>query len=311
MRAAFPLFLSFTCAFLCAGQTPATAQYQDLPGIAERYDNGYLFAWNNPSYTQVAFYSRDTKPAFTVAEHKDGIYHVAWAVDSDGVAAGVYQPRHLWEGRIDLLDASGKIIRTINTGSYVPQHIVFGSDHTIWTVGFYAENDGSQDFNAVHHYARTGEELGQALLWSQMTHDDNSYTALQALVGGRRLYVANDRIGFVAPHRGHSTWIELSFSGFLLGKYELGTYQDVEYQPVAMTAGSGVYAAIYKDRRFDGWAALDRSTGVWQTLAGYPQGKIVGSDADNLVFSKPNGDSTVLQFVPAASLPLTHLKQRR
>ncbi len=311
MRATFPLVLSLAFVIRCGGQTPATVQYENLPGVA-LYSEGYLFSWDNPKYSEVTFYGRDTEPAYSVAEHKDGIYHSAWAVDSDGVTAGAYELRQIWEGRIDLLDTSGKRIRTINSGSYIPEHVVFAPDHSIWTVGYNAGNDGSkEDFYVLRHYARTGQELGQALLWSQIAGGRNSYTALQPIVGARRLYAGNDRIGFQSlSDYGYDNWIEVSYSGVLLGKYSLGNYEECPcYEPVAMTANSTVYAAIYKDNHFAGWAALDRSKEAWRKIAGYPKGTIIGSDGENLVFSKRDGASTVLQFVPSASLRLETLQQ--
>lgn len=303
MRAVLPLLLSLTFVIRCAGQTPAIAQYENLPGVA-LYNNGYLLSWDSPKYSEVTLYGRDTQPDYSAAEYKDGVFHVAWTVDSDGVAATTYQARQAWEGRIDLLDPSGKVTRTINTGSYIPEHVAFAPDHTIWTVGYHAGNDGSgEDFNVLYHYARTGQELRQALLWSQIAGDLNSYTALQSILGGRWLYVANDRIGFYSlSHYGHSTWIEVSFSGVLLGKYDLGNYGEVSYVPVALTAGGSVYAAIYKDNRFHGWAALDRSNNAWRKIAGYPKGKIIGSDGETLVFSKSEEVWTFLQFAPPGSL---------
>ena len=143
MRTVFPLFLLLTFVVGCAAQTPATVQYDGLPGVA-LYRHGYLFSWNSPQYTEITFYHADSRPVYSVIEHKDAIYHVGWAVDSDGLAAGVYETRSPWEGRIDLFDASGKRIRTINTGSYIPESVAFAPDHTIWTVSYETGNDGSK-----------------------------------------------------------------------------------------------------------------------------------------------------------------------
>src|SRR5690348_14477495 len=133
MRTAFPLFLLLAFVLGGVAQTPATIQYEALPGVAA-YSSGYLFSWNSPQYSEITFYHRNPQPVYSVIEHSDGIYHVGWAVDSDGVAAGVYEDRTPWEGRIDLFDASGKRIRTINTGSYIPESVAFAPDHTLWTV---------------------------------------------------------------------------------------------------------------------------------------------------------------------------------
>lgn len=300
VRAAFPLLIGLASVTLCAGQTLATAQYEDLPGVPI-YNNGYLLSWDSPQYTQVTLYGRDAKLAYSVPERKDS-YTVTWAVDSDGVVAGAYEAHRLMEGRIDLLDSFGNVTRTINTGSYIPQQVVFAPDHTIWTAGYNAGNDGTQDFDVLHHYARTGKELGQALPWSLIS-GDFEHPVIEIMRGGQLLYVANDRIGWnAALHPGPRTWIEVSFSGVLLGKYDLKTTSGLPLWPLAMTANGGVYARITsKDFHFSGLATLDRSQGVWQKLTGY-LGVPIGSDGDNLVFCKQNGAWTTLQFVPSGGL---------
>jgi hypothetical protein len=299
MRIALPLFLSLAGVVRCAAQTAAPIRYENLPGVAI-YNDGYLISWNSPVYSMVTFYGRDRQRVYSVSEHEDGIYHVAWTIDSDGVAAGAYQARDAWVGRIDIFNPTGKLTRTINTGSYVPQHVAFAPDHTIWAAGYQAENDGREDFNVLHHYARTGKELGQLLQWSQIAGDENSYTALQPIIGGRWLYTGNDRIGLqVESDFGHSTWIEVSYSGALLGKYNLGTPGEVCYSLAGMTADGTVYAAISVEDTFSGWAVLDHSNHAWHKIAGPSAGQIIGSDGENLVFSQHDGDSTVLQLVPS------------
>src|SRR6185437_11990721 len=149
-----------------------------------------------------------------------------------------------------------------------------------------------------------------ALPWSQIAGDYNSYTALQPIIGGRWFYAGNDRLGFEPRlHYGRGTWVEVSFSGVLLGKYDLGGLGEPYHDPVAMTADGSVYAAIYKDDRFDGWATLDRSKQAWHKVSGYPKGRIIGSDGENLVFSKRDGAWTILQFVPSDSLRFEKVQQ--
>lgn len=300
MGGASSLLLSLALVPVCVAQTPVAARYENLPGVAI-YSNGYLLSWNSPKYTQVTLYGRDAKPAFSAPERKDDSSFVLWAVDSDGVVAGAYLPRHLAEGRIDLLDLTGNVTRTINTGSYVVQQIVFAPDHTIWTAGYNAGNDGTQDFNVLRHYARTGEELGQALPWSQIS-TDFQHPVIGTIRGGTLLYAANDRIGWNAPlHPGARTWIEVSFSGAVLGKYDLKTSDGLSLFPLAMTASGNVYAMIFKFHaaRF---AVLDRSNGVWQEVVGDPSGTLIGADGNNLVFAKRDGASTTLKLVPSGSL---------
>ncbi len=307
MRAVSSLFLSLALVPACVAHAPVTAQYENLP-VGALYSNGYLLSWDNPDYTQFTLYGRNAKPAFSAPERMEDSSSVMWAVDSDGVVAGAYRPPHLREGRIDLLDLTGNVIGIINTGSYIPQQLVFAPDHTIWTASYNAENDGAQDFSVLHHYARTGEELGQALSWSQIA-SDLRHPVIDSIRGGQLLYISNDRIGWNATlHLGPRTWVEVSFSGVLLGKYELKTTDGLSLWPVAMTAGGKVYARIFKSHsaRF---AVLDRSKGIWQKVVGDPGGALIGSEGDKLVFSNLDGARTTLTFAPSGSLRVEEPQQ--
>ncbi len=300
MRTVSSLLLSLALISACVAQPPVTAQYENLPGVAI-YNNGYLLSWDTPQYTRVALYDRDAKLAYIVPERKSDSSDITWAVDSDGVVGGAYVRGRPSEGYIDLLDSFGNVTLTINTGSHIPQQLVFAPDHTIWTGGYNEANRGTQDFNVLHHYARTGEELGQALPWSQIS-GDFSHPVIGTMLGGQLLYVANDRIGWnAALHPGSRTWIEVSFSGVFLGKYDLKTTDGLSLFPVAMTASGNAYAMIFKSHsaRF---AVLDRSKGAWQKLVGDPGGVIIGSEGDNLVFLKTDGARTTLRFAPSGSL---------
>lgn len=310
MRSVAWLLLSLALVPACVAQTSVTAQYGNLPGVAI-YNNGYLLSWNSPEYTQVTLYGPNAKPAFSSAERKDDSSLVMWAVDSDGVVAGAYQPRGLMEGRIDLLDSMGNVTGTINTGSYVPCQVVFAPDHTLWTAGYKTENGRTQDFNVLHHYTRTGGDLGQALPWSQIS-GDFKHPVIGIIPGGQLLYVAHDRIGWnAALHPGARTWIEVSFSGELLGEYDLKTTGGLSLWPLAMTVNGSVYARIAsRDYHFNGLlTTLDRSTRVWQKLTGNPRGVLIGSDRDDLVFANRNGASTTLKFVPSGSLRVEEPQQ--
>jgi len=310
MRAVSSLLLSLALSPACDAQTPVTAQYENVHGAAV-YSNGYLLSWDSPEYTQVTVYGRDAKPAFSAPERM-GDSHVSWAVDSDGVVAGAYWAHHLMEGHIDLLDRTGIVTRTISTGSYIPLQVVFAPDHTIWTAGNIALNDGSRDFNVLHHYARTGEELGQALSWYQVG-GDRKHPVVQPALGSQLLYIANDRIGWNAgwlrPGRRPPTWIEISFSGILLGKYDLETTDGLSLWPAAMTASGNVYTRIAKFRSAARFAVLDRSKGVWQKVVGDPPGALIGSEGDNLVFFDPYGARPTLRLATSASLRLEDAQQ--
>ncbi len=303
-------FLLLATVIGCSAQTSGDLQYEIALGPAS-YSGGYILNWDAPAYTHVSIYSPDTKLRYSknLRDGKDR-YCDVWAVDSDGTVARGCGKR---EGQIELLDRAGEPVQTIRTGAYFSQHMVFAPDHTLWTVGYDVQSESrGEDFAVVRHYRRNGEEISRSLPWSQIAGDYNVYTSLQLCLGGKRIYAANDRIGFWAVlHKGHGSWIEISPAGSLLGKYDLGRFRVIEYWPVTMTASGSVYAKIFKDSRFSGWAVLDRSKGgQWRDVKGYPKGAIIGSNGEDLVFSEHDGPWTVLHTVSSGLLQIEPRKKQ-
>ena len=280
-------------------QRAASVEYENLPGVA-RYSSDYLLSWDS-HYTQVTVYRRDGKAVFSAPERKDDSSAVTLAVDSDGTVAEAYHVPQVAEGRIDLLDLSGRVTGSIDTGSYVAQQIAFAPDHSVWTAGYMANSDGTRDFKVLRHYARTGEELGEALRWSEIGFD-LKHPVVESIRGGQLLYVSKDRVGWnTACRPGPRLWVEVSFAGVVLGKYDLKTGDGLSLFTEAMTANGNVYAKIFKPRsaRF---AILDRSKGMWEEVSGDPGGVLIGSDGDDLVFATRESDRTLLTFTPSRLL---------
>lgn len=301
MRAVSSLLLLIAPVPAWMAQTAVTVQYGNLPGVAT-YSNGYVLSWDSPQYTQFTLFGRNGKPAFSLPERVGDSSPIMWAVDSDGMIAAAYGLAHSREGRIDLLDLTGNITSTINTGCYIPLQIVFAPNHTIWTASFKPANKDSHDFDVLHHYARSGQELGTALPWSR-TGAALEHPVVGTLLGGQLLFIANDRIGWNATlHTGPRTWVEVSLSGDLLGQYTLKTTDGLALFPVTMTADGNVYARITGKVPSARFAVLDRSKGVWQKVIGDPPGALIGSEGNNLVFSNLGGASTTLTFTPSSSL---------
>ena len=271
-------------AALCSGQTET-----QLEGslVLSAYPGGYLLDWNHNGGRNAVIYGPDAKPLYTFSD----LLRYVWTIDIDGVAARSHR------GYIDLLDTAGKVDRTINTGSYNAQHLVFAPDHTLWTVGFVVGYEElADDFNVVRHYSRTGQELGEAIPWRSIQGDHNAYTALPAVLDGRRLFAASDRIGFLSNANSEQPkWIEVSFAGVLMGQYDLGKYVDPHFSPMAMTASGGVYGAIFRDRwSIEGYGVFDKADRTWHKVIGYPKARLIGADGDTLVFSKSKGGWTIL-----------------
>ena len=306
MRKVCPAILLLAIAIQCSAQTPADPQYEVLLGPAS-YSGGYVLDWDAPAYTQVSLYSPDTKIAYSCAlKGAEDRFYGVWAIDSDGFAARAYKSKGNRAGKIELLDRLGKPLLSIMTGAYVSQHIAFAPDHTLWTIGYETNYESrAEDFNVLHHYARNGDKISEALPWLQIAGDHNAYTSLQLCLGAQQLYAGNDRIGFrTLLHEARQSWIEISSNGTLLGNYDLGNSSELSYHPLTMTAGGSVYARILNAGRFDGWAVLDRSKGQWRKVRGYPKGTIIGSDGENIIFSRREGSWTVLHSISSASLQI-------
>lgn len=269
------------------------------------YEGGHVLGWDAPAYHMFTLYRANGSSIFALPQRgADNTSYVVWAADTDGVAVRGYHDGQE-KGRIDLLDATGKAARTIDTGSYNPTHLTFAPDHSIWAVGYLYPCEPSVDFNVVRHYARTGEKLGEAVPWSQIAADNNAYTALQPFDGGRGIFSASGRIGFITlASSGHGKWIELTFSGDLLGQYDLGSYGRKAFWPLAITTGGSVYGRISEDGSFAGYGLLNKSEATWSRVTGYPAGKLIGADGENLVFSRNNGGWTVLENMDTKAFTL-------
>lgn len=298
----FLLSAAVGLAELCRGQTGNETQFEDTLAMP-LYEAGYVLNWDAPRYSTFTLYGPDTKAVYSLPNTQAaGALCLAWAMDADGAGARAYHDREQ-QGRIDVLDVSGKVTRTITTGSYEPTHVTFAPDHSIWTVGFVDHYEEQSDFNVVRHYSRTGEQLSEAVPWSEIAADHNAYTALQPIIGGRRLFAASDRIGFISEASpGNAKWIEVSYAGRLLAQYDLGLPDGKFFVPAAMTASGNVYAKLYKDQHFTGYGFLDKSNGARRMVSGCPKGWLIGTNGDDLVFAQHVTAWTVLHKVASSAV---------
>lgn len=297
---------------LLAIAVPGLAQSNDVAQIegslgAASFSGGYILGWDSPMYRMMTVYGPEAKPVYSrpIFIKHEGDYPV-WAVDSDGEVARISEMVGVVkQNRIDFLDATGTVVQSINTGFFAAQHLTFAPDHTLWAVGYedqYEKRD--VDFNVVHHYARTGEDLGGMLPWSKIAGDLNGYTSLQLCLGGRYLFATKDHLAFKAfLQHGHDTWIEISTGGALMGRYELGDFDVLYYVPRAVTESGHVYALVYEDRHPAGYAVLNRSKGTWSKVHGCPRhSALIGADRESLIFSQHDGGWTRIIQVPTSEL---------
>ena len=118
-----PLLQSFTAFIvvsICSAQAPPMIQFQDFLRDPV-FKGGYVLNWDSPLYTKLSLYGPDAKLVYSLPDAgSDGTAHVhiAWDTDKDGTAASIYHVNGQAYGRIDLLDASGHVTVSINTGAY-------------------------------------------------------------------------------------------------------------------------------------------------------------------------------------------------
>lgn len=199
-------------------------------------------------------------------------------------------------------DRGGKQIRFIDTGRYVPLHVCFAPDHSVWTLGwqrdaYHADHADEQDYFLVHKYSWEGKELGAYIRRSGYAKPGLEPGTGHG--GGWTIRTAKDRTGaFLFPGMvsDDAVWIELDFKGNLLGSWHTGK------------PSSGGYAFTESARLFrtrivapDGPKTvkifldeLDRATSVWKTVESYDDpstnyGWLLGADGENLVFNKDAG----------------------
>jgi hypothetical protein len=198
MRWIAPLFAM--CSILCAQSTrevstEAAMGSGPMPGLYK----GYLYIVD--PYDRLRLFSPDGRfvTSFFVQDHGDerGYVHSV-AVDSDGTIAVGWGTRYGPTG-IEIHDASGDLIRSIDTGLFFPDDVDFAADHSLWAFGWQRAAEHSQEhareFPMLRHYSSAGKEIGGYLPRSKFPQGMEPGAAQWQ---ERRIYVMPDFIGLVA-----------------------------------------------------------------------------------------------------------------
>ncbi|MBV9780327.1 MAG: hypothetical protein JOY62_10185 [Acidobacteriaceae bacterium] len=271
------------------------------------FDRGYVIDWERRhemgAYT---LYAPDGTKLYSTSPSQLGFVKTLFeglAADTDGTVAAIRHIFDPWqlEGTILLIDSSGKPGLTIHTGAHLPTRICFANDHSIWTVGY---EYGKDDFLVFHHFSRDGQQLGAFVEWSDIACGFNAMSTLQGKVGGGwTLRVSKDRLGLSVPSGFlKEKWIEVSLSGNLIGQWEWDFDRSLNFGPVAFTASNVLYAQVWNYERPIGYAIFDRNTKTWKKVKGYPKGRLLGADQDDLVFSEEDGGWTILHRIPSGAV---------
>jgi hypothetical protein len=254
---------------------------QDVPG----FHRGYVYFIER---SRITLYSPDGRLALTKEIQRPNqrpLSVIGIAVDRDGTLATSWSQFPSADGKfagIDLIDAAGKPVRTIETGAYLAGHLAFDDEHSIWAFGWQRDPNrperASDEYMAVRKYSSDGRLLASYLPRSLFPR------GLQPACANwqeRRIQVARDRIGLLACSgmtSGKPEWVELDLNGNVTGRWT------VEFtHTVTMTDDGHVYAqnANSKARQV---LMLDRNSSTFAAVDWQNTGTLYGADNNELVF---------------------------
>ena len=269
--------------------------------LIPRFERGYLLFAKRPC--QLTVYHPSGRLLFTqTLQGPKGMAcsAIQAAVDSDGTfAVGIsYAVPEGYAGGIVLLGANGKQTAVIETKRFMPSHVAFGPDHSIWSIGWQRdavqhEIGDREDYAIVRRFNREGRPTGaflQRSLWP------GKGDPVYAHGGHWSLAVAKDRLGaFVRSNEVHE-WIEWNFDGQLISRTPLPE----EPSGRAYTVSGKLYATLRDSQKL---VVLDTQSQTWKPVP-EPVERfklLLGADGDELVFTTLNssvGTAELVWFKP-------------
>jgi hypothetical protein len=273
------------------------------------YDNGYLFFITGPNSIEV--WGPDGTLHFqTELTTPPGAHIMSAAVDGSGlIAVGVALSAapYGYQGGIAFIDGSGKELRFVETGRYMPAHVCFDTNHALWTFGWQRdlvrnESEDTEDYFLFRKYSLDGNQLGA---YVQRSLFPRPGLAPGAASGGFwRLRASGGRIGAVGYSgrtSGNLDWIEVGLDGNLVGKWKIGRYSG---GGMAFTAKSGLCRRSFQEEH-PVIQCFDRMAQAWKTLGNMfanaedPRllGFLLGADGDDLVFGSKESGGLRLSWV--------------
>jgi hypothetical protein len=232
-RPCFRVFTILGVFSLCvsAGNDP----FREVTFQAERVEHrlvpafyeGYIY-WiglTGPD-NQVTIYAPDGHLAFSF-ETQGTVGSVA--VDTDGSLVVAWKSEE--GGGFELRDSSGAWTKTIETGRYLPAHLSFAEDNSLWSLGMQFDAADSErpakDYMMVRRYLPDGTVSGAYLprsLFSPRSLPPGLEPAMWWWQRSGSIAVAHDRVGLwvYSGENGVVTeWVELDLNGNLLGRWPL------------------------------------------------------------------------------------------
>jgi hypothetical protein len=298
------LLAVFTCVSGAANAPirEVTSQTAEVSGmLIPAFFKGYIY-WAGrdnpltiykPDGYPAAYFLTPEKTAQAIAADMDGALAIAWKTETSG--------------GIDLFDASGVLVRTIQTGRYRPAHLSFAEDHSLWTLGYqvragHPEMWDDSAYMIVRKFLPSGQQAGAYLPRSLFP---------QGLPPGEETWqwsncitVAHDRVGLwvnSGMDSGKTEWVELDLDGNLTGRWRLDPFS---YElRVAFTQDGHVFIQhANSDPQSHSVTysllTLDRTSSTWQSVQSAPAGRLVSADDDALIFADRGPGPIHLRWYP-------------
>lgn len=254
--------------------------------ILPTYAAGAMYQVTRAQVTLFAPVTDNAPVSYSVeAAHPGSVVSAVAADRNTGAVIAVGWRSAGWAGNggIDLIDRSGRLTQTIPTGPYLPTHIAFAQDGTLWAFGVRPDLRNAagqeQDHAVVRHYSPQG-----ALLLESLKRSTFLFGLSPAQMGNQwnGIQVTSQRIGILAINGMSSAttqWVELNpATGEETGRWNIDSQ---ECPNVTMTEDGSVY---FQSNNLDTMRKLDRTTGVWNPVSFPKKQMLLGADGNQLVY---------------------------
>ena len=249
---------------------------------------GYVYWIEEPDDSYVRVYAPNGHLVFstTIRDQKTGAARIQnLAIDSERTVAVSWISGGSDGGRtgIDVLDWTGRVKNSIDTGTYVAAHLVYGEDGTLWTFGWQLRAGAAgQDYLTLRRFSQDGKQIGAWLPRSSFPKGlDPGGVSWQVI----RITVAKDRIGVLAYSGmtgSDQEWLELDLKGNLIGRWRL---DNSDHARASLTSDGRVYVQKGNGPSVSQFYILDRAGSDWKLITPPTNDRFCGADGDKLVFT--------------------------